>query len=208
MQDFENIGSRFHDLTFGVINVTLAVKDVTTLLTNEDQIYDDLENYLTQINTEMIPSQPMACTKQTARKTTADGTLPMTTAGNTTGTPAPPVQSPGGQNLATFPPQPGRFLEDDTELEQAAMMFRVGSPARSTRSQTPGSSPARGTPRRSPHRGSPAKSPGCATPGRGVPSNRGKTPVGVGQSIPPMLPREPRNFENECRTQTRPIWIC
>ena len=191
MRDFENIGSRFHDLTFGVINVTLAVKDVTTLLTNEDQIYDDLENYLTQINAEMIPSQPMARTKQTARKTTADRTLPTTTAGNTTGTSAPPVQSPGGQNLATFPPQPGRFLEDDTELEQAAIMFGVGSPARSTRSQTPGSSPARGTPQCSPRRGSPAKSPGRATPGRGVPSNHGKTPVGVGRSIPPMMPRDP-----------------
>ena len=207
MRDFENIGSRFHDLTyFGVTNVTLAVKDVTTLLTNEDQIYDDFENYLTEINAEMIPSQPMARTKQTAKKTMADGTLPTTTAGNTRETPTPPVQSPGGQNLMTFPRQPTRFLESDSELEQAVTMFGVGSPVRLTRSQTPGSSPAHGTPRRSPCKGSPAKSPGHATPGRGrspqksrgrvtpgrgVPSNRGKTPVGVGRSIPPMLPRDP-----------------
>ena len=37
MRDFENIGSRFHDLTyFGVTDVALAVKDVAILLTNED----------------------------------------------------------------------------------------------------------------------------------------------------------------------------
>ena len=107
-------------------------------------------------------------------------------------------------------------MDSDPELEQAAQMFGIGSPARSTRSQTPGNSPARGTPRRSPRRGSPAKSPGRAvpvrkspakspgrgrspskspgrgTPSRGVPSNRGKTPVvGAGQSVPPMLPGDP-----------------
>ena len=71
MRSFENMGNRFHDLTyFRVTNVTLAVKDVTMLLTSGNQKYDDLENYLTQINTKMVPSQPMARTKQTARKTT------------------------------------------------------------------------------------------------------------------------------------------
>ena len=175
-----------------------------------------IENYLTQINNNVIPSQPMARMKQTARKTMADGMLPATTAGNTTGTPTPPLQLPGGQNLATFPRRLARFLESDSELEQAAQMFGIGSPARSTRSQTLGNSPARGTPRRSPRRGSPARSPGCAvparkspakspgrgrspskspgrgTPGRGIPSNRGKTPVvGAGRSIPPMLPNNP-----------------
>ena len=97
-------------------------------------------------------------------------------------------------------------MEDDSELEQAAQIFGVGSPTRSTCSRTPGNSPARGTPQRSPRRGSPARSPGCAvpprkspakspgrgTPGRGIPSNRGKTPVvGAGQSIPPMLSGDP-----------------
>ena len=39
---------------------------------------------------------------------------------------------------------------------------------------------------------SPSKSPGRGTPGRGIPSNRGKTPVvGAGRSIPPMLPNNP-----------------
>ena len=136
------------------------------------------------INTEMIPSQPMARTKQTAKKMTADGTLPATTVGNTRGTFTPPVQSPGGQNLATFPRQPTRFLESDSELEQAAMMFGVGSPARSTRSQTPGNSPARGTPRLSPRRGSPAKSPGRATPGRGSSPQKSPGRGTPGRGIP------------------------
>ena len=55
------MGNRFHDLTyFGVTNVTLVVKDVATLLTSGDQIHDDLENYLTQTNDEVVPSQLMA----------------------------------------------------------------------------------------------------------------------------------------------------
>ena len=228
MRGFENIGNRFHDLTyFGVTNVVLAVNDVTTLLTSGEQTLDNLENYLTQSNDSMVPSQPMARTKQTARKTMADGTLPATTMGNMKGTPTPPLQSPGGQNLATFPRQSARFLDSDSELEQAAKMFGIGSPARSTRSQTPGNSPARGTPRRSPRRGSPVKSqgrakspgrgrspqksPGRGTPGRGIPSNRGK-PVGAGRSIPPMLPSDPepkaRNVWNECWAQTGTTRIC
>ena len=179
MQSITVLGKRFYDLTyFGVTNVVLAVNDVTTLLTSGESTSDDLENYLTQINNNVIPSQPMARTKQTARKTTADGTLPVTTMENTTSTPTPPLRSPGGQNLATFPRQSARFLDSDSELEQAAQMFGIGSPARSTRSQTPGNSPARGTPRRSPRRGSPAKSPGRATPARGSPA---RTP---GRAVP------------------------
>ena len=182
------MGNRFYDLTyFGVTNVTLAVKDITTLLTSGDQEYDDLENYLTQINTKMVPSQPMAHMKKTARKTTADGMLPVTTTGNTESTPTPPLRSPRGQNLVTFPRRSARFLDSDSELKQAAKMFGIGSPARSTRSQTPGNSPACGTPQR----GSPVKSPGRAKlPERGTPGNRGK-PVGAGRSIPPMLPSDP-----------------
>ena len=89
MQGIESLGNRFHDLTyFGVTNVVLAVNDVTTLLTSGESTSDDLENYLMQINNKVIPSQPMARMKQTARKTTADGTLPVTTTGDTTGTPA------------------------------------------------------------------------------------------------------------------------
>ena len=179
MQSITVLGNRFYDLThFGVTNVVLAVTDVTTLLTSGEPTSDDLENYLTQTNDNVIPPQPMARTKQTARKTTADGTLPATTTGSTTGTPAPPLQSPGGQNLATFPRRSARFLDSDSELEQAAQMFGIGSPARSTRSQTPGNSPARGTPRRSPRRGSPAKSPGRATPAKGSPA---RTP---GRAVP------------------------
>ena len=147
MRGFKNMGKRFHDLTyFGVTNVTLAVKDVTMLLTSGDQKYDDLENYLTQINIKMVPSQPMARTKQTDRKTMADGTLPVTTTGSTESMLTLPLRSPGGQNLATFPRQSARFLDSDSELEQAVKMFGIGSPARSTRSQTPGNSSARGTP--------------------------------------------------------------
>ena len=104
MRGLETLGNRFYDLTyFGVTNVVLAVNDVTTLLTSGGSTSDDLENYLTQVNNNVIPSQPMARTKQTARKTTADGTLPATTTGNTKSTPTPPLQLPGGQNLATFP---------------------------------------------------------------------------------------------------------
>ena len=212
MQSVTVIGNRFYDLTyFGVTNVILAVNDVTTLLTSGESTSDDLENYLTQINDNAIPPQSMARTKQTARKTTADGTLPPTTTENLTGTPAQPLQSPGGQNLATFPRRSARFLDSDSELEQAAQMFGIGSPARSTCSQTPSNSPARGTPRRSPRRGSPVKSSGrnvptrkspartpgrgrspSKSPGRGTPGRRGKTPiVGAGRSIPPMLSGDP-----------------
>ena len=115
----------------------------------------------------------MARTKQTARKTDKDGTLPATMTGNTRSTTTPAFQSPGGQNLATFQRRSGRLLESDLEIEQVAAMFWVGSPpARSTHSQTPswGTSPARSSPRRgTPGRGtSPARgSPTWGTPGHG-----------------------------------------
>ena len=122
-------------------------------------------------------SQSMARTKQTARKMTSDGTLlatPVTTTENNKSTPNPALQSPGGQNLATFPRRSPRFLESDSELEEAAVMFGIGSPAESTRSQTP----RRG---RSPARGSPAwGTPGRKSPGRGIPADTPKNrPVGT-----------------------------
>ena len=141
----------------------------------------------------------MARTKQTAHKTDKDGKLTTTTMGNTKSTETPALQSLGGQNIANFPRRSGCLLESDSEIEQAAAMFGVGSPpACSTRSQTPsrGTSPARSSPRRgtpgrgtSPARGSPARgSPGRGrsparrsprkSPGRGVPS-RDPRPVGM-----------------------------
>ena len=144
----------------------------------------------------------MARTKQTARKTDKDGKLTAASTGNTRGTPTPALQSPGGQNIATFPRRTGRLLESDSELEQAVAMFGVGSPpARSTRSQMPirGISPARGSPRRgtpgcghSPARSSlaPARgSPRGGTPGRGrspVRGTPGRSP-GRGAPVDPKL---------------------
>ena len=153
----------------------------------------------------------MARTKQMARKTDKDGTLPkttVTTTGNNRSAPTPSLQSPGGQNLATFPRRSARLLESDSELEQAAAMFGVGSPARSTQSKTPSraSSPARSSPRRgtlgrgaSPARGSPAHgtsghgqcpaqgSPKGVTPGRGIPVGTPK-PRPVGMVNPQVKP--------------------
>ena len=158
-----------------------------------------LESYLlSHTNTDVSP-QSMAHTKQTAQKTNAKGVIPATTAG-TTPSQNPPLQSPGGQNLATFPQRSRRFLDSDSELEQAANLFGMdfGSPARSTRSKspassreksparsTPGSSPARGRPKGSPVRGAPnqgnrgggrgGSTPGCAvTPVGATPQNEPK----------------------------------
>ena len=105
MRGLKTLGNRFNDLTFfRVTNVILAVNNVTTLLTSGEPTSDDLENYLMRVNNNnVIPSQPMARTKQTARKTTADETLPATSMGDTKGTPTPPLKSPGGQDLATYP---------------------------------------------------------------------------------------------------------
>ena len=121
----------------------------------------------------------MARTKQTARKMTSDGRLPMTpvtTMGNNKSAPNPALQSPGGQNLATFPRRSLRFLESDSELEEAAVMFGIGLPTESTRSQTPrqGRSPARGSPTR-------------GTPGRGIPASAPKNRP-VGTVNPQVLP--------------------
>ena len=188
--------SCYDDLT--LFGISVVVDDVVTglygVVDSETECNDDakLIEYLTQTNCD-AHSQSMARTKQTARKTDKDGKL-TTTTGNTGTTPAPALQSPGGQNLATFPRRSQRFLESDSELEQAAAMFGVGSPpARSTRSQTPsrGTSPARSSPRRgtpnrgrsparsSPARGSPARRSPRKSPGRGTPANRNPKPVGM-----------------------------
>ena len=63
----------------------------------------------------------------------------------------PALQSPGGCDIATFPRRSRRFLESDSELEQAANLFGMDfrSPARSTQSKSPGSAsdklPAQGS---------------------------------------------------------------
>ena len=193
--------SCYDDLTLFSINV--VVDDVVTELYGvmeseiESNVDKDVEliEYLTQTNNNIYP-QSMARTKQTARKTDKDGKLTATTTSTTT--PAP--QTSGGQDLATFPQRPRRFLESDSEIEQAATMFGVDSlPARSTRSQTPsrGTSPARSSPRRgtpgrgtsparsSPARGSPSRGRSPArrssgrSPGHGTPANRDPKPVGT-----------------------------
>ena len=105
--------SNYEDLTLFGINV--VVDDVVTELygvvdsetENTRDVDGDTEliKYLTQTNVSSS-SQSMARTKQTARKMTSDGRLPMTpvtTTGNNKSTPNPALQSPGGQNLATFP---------------------------------------------------------------------------------------------------------
>ena len=74
----------------------------------------------------------------------------------------------------TFPRRLPRFLESDSELEEAAVMFGIGLPAESTHSQTPGQG-------RSLARGSPTRgTPGRRSPGRGIPANTPKNrPVGT-----------------------------
>ena len=192
--------SCYNDLTLFGINV--VVNDVVTELygvvecETESNIDRDAEliEYLTRTNDD-VHSQSMARTKQTARKTDKDGKLTTTTTGNTRSTGTPALQSPGGQNIATFPRRSGRFLDSDSELEQAAAMFGVGSPpARSTRSQTPsrGTSPARSSPRRgtpgrgtSPARGSPAR----GTPGRGRSPARRSPRKSPGRGAPTRDPK-------------------
>ena len=143
--------SSYDDLTLFGINV--VVDDVVTELygvvdsESDNDIDKDLEliTYLTQAN-EAVSSQSMARTKQTARKTDKKGKLPAN----------PTLQSPGGLPLATVPVRrSSRFLESDSELEQAANLYGMdlGSPAMSTRSKSPassrGRSPARSSPGRS-----------------------------------------------------------
>ena len=169
--------SCYDDLTLFGINV--VVDDVVTELygvvesETESNVDKDVEliEYLTQTNNNVYP-QSMARTKQTARKTDKDGKLATTTTSTTT----PALQSSGGQDLATFPRRSRRLLESDSEIEQAAAMFGVGSPpARSTRSQIPsrGTSPARSSPRR----GSPGRGTFLArgSPARGSPGTRSFT---------------------------------
>ena len=176
--------SNYEDLTLFGINIVVddvvtelyGVVDSETENTHDVDRDTELIKYLTQTNVSSS-SQSMARTKQTARKTTSDGTLPatpVTTTGNNKSTPNPALQSPGGQNLVTFPRRSPRFLESDSELEEAAVMFGIGSPAESTRSQTPrqGRSPARGSPARG--------TPGRKSPGRGISANAPKNrPVGT-----------------------------
>ena len=169
--------SNYEDLTLFGINVVVddvvtelyGVVDSETENTHDVDRDTELIKYLTQTNVSSS-SQSMARTKQMARKMTSDGTLPatpVTTMENNMRTPNPALRSPGGQNLVTFPRRSPRFLESDSELEEAAVMFGIGSPADSTHSQMPRrgwslarGSPARGTPgRKSPRRGIPADTP-------------------------------------------------
>ena len=200
--------SSYDDLTLFGINI--VVDDVVTELygvvdsESDNDVDKDVEliAYLTQAN-EAVSSQSMARTKQMARKTDKKGELPVNP--NPTN---PALQSPGGLPLATLPTRRSRrFLESDSELEQAANLYGMdlGSPARSTRSKSPTSarrkSPARSTPGRSPAQGSPGRSSGRSTPARGTPghgspmkgvkpgsgrgnSGRSVTPLGSPQAEP------------------------
>ena len=97
-----------------MFGINVVVDDVVTELygvvdsETESNVDKDVEliEYLTQTNHNVSP-QLMARTKQTARKTDKDGKLATTTTGNTRSTPTPALQSPGGQNLATFPRRSG-----------------------------------------------------------------------------------------------------
>ena len=109
---------RYEDLTlFGVCVV--VNDDVTELYGVVDSESDndevkrevELENYLTQTNSN-VSSQSMAHTKQTARKSDSKGQLSS--------------QSSGSHTLATFANRRSpRFLDSDSDIEQAASMFGV-----------------------------------------------------------------------------------
>ena len=173
--------SNYDDLTLFTINI--VVDDVVTELCgvvdseSDNDVDQDarLLTYLTQTN-EAISSQSMARTKQTAKKTDKKGQLP--------------AQSPGGMPLAVLPQGSRRFLESDSELEQAANLFGMGSPARSTRSKSPasarGGSPARGSPGQSTRGNSPARgAPGRGSPRKGVKPTGGRSNRGRGSSATP-----------------------
>ena len=211
--------SRYHDLTlFGICVV--VDDDVTKLYgvmesesDNDEITYEqELENYLIGINSDVSP-QSMARMKQTARKTNEKGVIPVTTAGNIP-TQNPSLTSPGGLPIAVIEPRRSRrFLESDSEIEQAANLYSIdmdfGSPARSTRSKSPGSarsSPARGKPRgsparstpdrgRSPARSSPARSTPGRSPARGSPTRgsrgRGGSARGRGRGVVPTSDPKP-----------------
>ena len=155
--------SCYDDLTLFGINV--VVDDVVTELygvvdsESENNVDKDIEliEYLTQTNNNVSPSQSMARTKQTARKST----------GRT------PGRSAGGIPLARFGSpvtrSQGSLLEGDSELEEAARLYSVNMPQLRSRgslgsSTTPGTSPARG-------RGK--------SPGKGKSPGRGKSPKGT-----------------------------
>ena len=104
--------SNYEDLTLFGINVVVddvvtelyGVADSETENTHDVDRDTELIKYLTQTNVSSS-SQSMARTKQTARKTTSDGTLPptpVTTTGDNKSTPNPALQSPGGAELGDF----------------------------------------------------------------------------------------------------------
>ena len=174
--------SNYDDLTLFTINV--VVDDVVTELCgvvdseSDNDVDQDakLLTYLTQTN-EAVSSQSMARTKQTAKKTDEKGQLP--------------AKSPGGMPLAVLPKRTRRFLESDSELEQAANPFGMDSPASSTRSKSPasarGRSPARGSPGQSTRGSSPARgTPGRGSPIKGVKPIGGRGDNGRGRSVTPL----------------------
>ena len=177
--------SRYQDLTvFGVYVV--VDNDVTPLfgvVDSEVDLYDDvkLEDYLLSKTNGDVSSQSMARTKQTARKTDEKGELPL--------------QSSGGQTLATFANRRSpRFLDLDSDLERAANMFGIntrqlpargssarGSPARGTKRPATPSSSSSGSPRKSPRLSSPARGASPrGVPGRGIIKGAGRSvPIGT-----------------------------
>ena len=127
--------------------------------------------------------------------------------------------------MATVPVRrSSRFLESDSELEQAANLYGMdlGSPTMSTRSKLPassrGRSPARGSPGRSPARGSPGRSsrgstPGRSTPGRGSPMKgvkpgSGRGGSGRGQSVKPLGSPQTETKTRYVRYEARTSWLC
>ena len=185
--------SNYDDLTLFSINV--VVDDVVTELygvvdsESDNDVDQDVEllTYLTQAN-EAVSSQSMARTKQTAKKTNEKGELPVKSTD-------PVVKLPSALPLAVLPRRSRRFLESDSELEQAANLFGMDSdsPARSTHSKSPasarGKSPARGSPGRSSRGSSPARStPGRGSPMRGVRPTGGRGNSGRGRSVTPLRP--------------------
>ena len=177
-------------LLFGVNHCYLTVNDELHELfgivysDSEDENDDALELYLTQIKTICSPSQSMARTKQTARKST--GKIPGRSAG---GVPLARFGSPVTRSR-------GGLLEGDSELEEAANLFSVGMPQLRSRSspassRIPGTSPARGRGR--------GKSPGRQEEGA-VPQ-RGKRKV-PHQEVPNQWWEQEDPFQLDCPLQT------
>ena len=140
---------------------------------NDDE-WELLESYLTQVKTINSSSQSMARTKQTARKSTG----------------RPPGRSPGGQPLARFSSpntrSQGNLLDGDSELEEAANLFAVDMSLPRLRSgSSPGGSgnPSGAPPGRGRAGRGRGRSPRSSTPGREALPARG-----AGRSIPSGLP--------------------